>query len=155
MTEDQLNAALQAEYLHIQKTIEDFDSRALTIKAWSVTFGLVSIAGAFASHSYIPFLISSISTAFFWLLEIEWKLFQVSYYPRSDLIEAHFRGEAKAEHPFQINSSWYAEWKMIKTQRVKQIALWPHVALPHVFVIILGTLLFFLSITNVINLNAH
>lgn len=154
MTEDQLYAALQAEYLHLQKTIEDFDSRALTIKAWSVTFGLVSIAGAFASHSYIPFLISSISTAFFWLLEIEWKLFQISYYSRSNLIEAHFRGEAKVEHPFQIGSSWYSAWKTIRIQRVKQVTLWPHVALPHAFVMILGTLLFFLSITHVINLNA-
>ncbi|MCX2546556.1 hypothetical protein [Pseudomonas sp. COW5] len=151
MNQDQLNAALQAEYLHLQKTIEDFDSRALTIKAWSVTFGLASIAGAFASHSNIPFLVSSISTAFFWLLEIEWKLFQMSYSVRSNLIEAHFRGEPKVEHPFQIGTSWYIAWKAIRMERVKHVALWPHVALPHVFVMVLGILLFFLSITNVIS----
>ena len=33
----QLDAALQTEYLHLQKTIEDFDGKAMTIKAWSVT----------------------------------------------------------------------------------------------------------------------
>ncbi|VVP24328.1 hypothetical protein PS862_04020 [Pseudomonas fluorescens] len=154
MTEDQLNAALQAEYLHLQKTIEDFDSRALTIKAWSVTFGLVSIAGAFASHSYIPFLISSMSTAIFWLLETQWKLFQICYSSRSSLIEEHFRGKAKVEHPFQIGSSWSTAWKAIRTQKLKQVPLWPHVALPHAFVMILGILLFFLSITHVIDLDA-
>jgi hypothetical protein len=44
-TRDPLFAALQAEYLQLQKTIEDFDARALTIKAWSVTFGLTALAG--------------------------------------------------------------------------------------------------------------
>lgn len=50
MDTEALNEALQAEYLHIQRAIVDFDARALTIKAWSVSFGLVAIGGAFASH---------------------------------------------------------------------------------------------------------
>ena len=53
MNEEQLRNALQAEYLHLQKVIEDFDGRALTIKAWSVTFSLVTIAGFFAPKNLL------------------------------------------------------------------------------------------------------
>jgi len=90
MTDDQVDAALQAEYLHLQKTIEDFDARALTIKAWSV------------------------------------------------------------EHPFQISGSWYASWKARRTPEIARIALWPHVALPHVVLVALGLLLFILSASGVV-----
>jgi hypothetical protein len=150
MTDDQLNTALQAEYLHIQKTIEDFDSRTLTIKAWSVTFGLVAIASAFASHSHIPFLISATSAAIFWMLEIQWKLFQTSYYARSDQIEAHFRGEMRVYHPFQIGKSWNSMWKKKRISEIPRVASWPHVALPHTVVLALGILLFILSVTQTI-----
>lgn len=152
MTEDQLTTALQAEYLHIQKTIEDFDSRALTIKAWSVTFGLVAIAGAFASHSSIPFLISAASALIFYMLEIQWKIFQISYYDRSKQIEAHFRGEARVEHPFQINTAWYSTWSVIRYSDIPRVARWPHVFLPHVVVMALGALLFIMSAIHIINL---
>jgi hypothetical protein len=36
--------------LQLQKTVQDFDGKTLTIKAWSVTFGLATIASAFISH---------------------------------------------------------------------------------------------------------
>lgn len=150
MTDERLDAALQAEYLHIQKTIEDFDARALTIKAWSVTFSLVAIGGAFASHSSIPFLVSAASAGIFWLLEIQWKLFQSSYYARASAIEAHFRGEGRVEHPFQISTSWYRTWKEQGFAEIPRVARWPHVALPHVVVMTLGALLFFLSAAQVI-----
>jgi len=150
MTPDQLNAALQAEYSHLQKTIEDFDSRALTIKAWSVTFGLVAIAGAFASHSRIPFLISAVSAFIFWALEIQWKIFQISYYARSHEIEAHFRGESKLQHPFQISTSWHRTWLQERVAEIPRVAKWLHVALPHAVVLVLGVLLFVLASAQLI-----
>lgn len=145
MTPDQLNAALQAEYLHVQKTIEDFDARALTIKAWSITFSFVAIAGAFASHSRIPFLLSAASAFIFWMLEIQWKIFQAAYYERSNQIEAHFRGGPLIEHPFQIGTSWYAAWRSRRITQIPRVALWLHVALPHVIVMGLGAMLWVLS----------
>jgi hypothetical protein len=81
--------ALQAEYYHLQKTIEDFDGRALTIKAWSVTFGLASLVGAFVSRASLVFLIAAAGAALFWLLESFWKAFQLGYYARIEKIEAH------------------------------------------------------------------
>lgn len=68
MSDDQLNAVLQASICILQRTIEDFDGRALFIKAWSVTFGLVAIVGAFASHAAGVFLVASLSACLFWLL---------------------------------------------------------------------------------------
>ncbi|MHC8393998.1 hypothetical protein ACYZT8_10055 [Pseudomonas sp. LB3P93] len=152
MTEDQLNAALQAEYLHIQKTIEDFDTRALTIKAWSVTFGLVALSGAFISHSCVAFLLSAMSAAIFWVLELQWKLFQICYYERSDLIEAHFAGGNAVEQPFQISSAWFRRWRALRREDISAVARMPHVALPHVIVIGVGILLFMLTILKIIKI---
>lgn len=150
MNDEQLRAALQAEYLHLQRVIEDFDGRALTIKAWSVTFALVALAGAFASHAPAVFLISATSSGLFWFVEASWKTFQYAYYARSGEIEEYFRGERSVSAPFQIGTSWSKAWHAGGTQRLGGVMLWPHVALPHVIVTVLGLLLFCLAATGVI-----
>lgn len=150
MTDDQLNTCLQAEYLHLQKTIEDFDARALTIKAWSVSFGFVAIAGAFATHARVAFLIAAGSALSFWILEILWKLFQTAHYDRGYAIEAHFRGETKIAHPFQLSSAWYVAWRRDRLRRIPRIARWPHVALPHAIVCVLGVALYVLAGAGVV-----
>jgi hypothetical protein len=38
------NSLLVQEYMQLQKTVEDFDARALTIKAWCVTFSAAGLA---------------------------------------------------------------------------------------------------------------
>jgi hypothetical protein len=106
------------EYLHLQKVIEDFDARTITIKAWSVTFSLVALGGAFASHAAPVFLIGSFSACLFWFLEGYWKTFQLAYYARAQEIEAYFRAQETEAHfarevadivPMQIAKSWYEE----------------------------------------------
>lgn len=150
MSDEQFRAALQAEYLHLQKVIEDFDGRALTIKAWSITFSLVALVGAFASHAAAVFLVSSISALLFWFIEGSWKTFQYAYYERSGDIEEYFRGKKKIEAPFQIGTSWFRGWQSGGADRLKKIFFWPHIALPHVIVAFLGLLLFLLATTGVI-----
>ena len=44
-------ALLKEEYLHLQKTVEDFDQRTLTIKAWSVTTSMAGIAASSKSQN--------------------------------------------------------------------------------------------------------
>ena len=83
VTDEQLRAELQAEYLQLQKVIEEFDARAITIKAWSVSFSLVVIRGAFASRSAAVFTVAGIRSMLFWLIEANWKTFQYAYYDRS------------------------------------------------------------------------
>jgi hypothetical protein len=106
VNDEQLRSALQTEYLQIQKTLEDFDGRAITIKAWSVSFSLVAIGGAFASHSAPVLLVSCISAILFWVIEGNWKTFQYAHYARSGEIEEYFRGERQIDFAFQIGTSW-------------------------------------------------
>ncbi len=145
MNDEQLRNALQAEYLHLQKVIEDFDARALTIKAWSISFSLVAIAGAFASHAPAVLLVACFSALLFWFIEASWKTFQYAYHDRSDDIEGYFRDERDVQFPFQIGASWYKQWKSGGISRLKRIMLWPHVALPHAAVAALALALFLLA----------
>jgi uncharacterized membrane protein len=145
MDEQSTRSALQAEYLHIQGVIEGFDGRILSIKTWSITFSLVALGGAFASHSAVALLIASISSVLFWYLEAIWKTFQVAYYERAELIEAHFRGEVPTI-PFQIGGSWYASWKAGGQTKLLRVLLWPHVAMPHAAIAFAGVVLFILSL---------
>ena len=135
-----IDAALQAEYYQLQKTIEDFDGRVLTIKAWSVTFGLASVVGAFVSKASLVFLIAAAGAGLFWLLESFWKTFQLGYYARVEKIEAHFREELALDAPHQISTAWQEWWEGESWWVLGRTAIWVHVALPHAFVVVSGLL---------------
>lgn len=150
MPKPELSSALQAEYLHLQKTVEDFDGKALTIKAWSVTFSLTVLVGAFVSHANTVFLIASVASILFWYLETMWKVFQLGYYERIQEIEAHFRGEELQECADQIYASWMNKWNMTTWSQIRAMAMWPHIALPHAVVAAVGFLLFALARVGVL-----
>ena len=146
MDPSQLDSALQTEYLHLQKTIEDFDGKAMTIKAWSVTFRFSVIVGAFASHAPAVLLVAATSSVLFWFLETMWKTFQLGYYERTAQIEAHFRGESRLPAPHQIGASWMQRWNRTSWSEVARMARWPHVALPHAVVVAVGAGMFLASL---------
>ena len=152
MNENELRAALQAEYLHLQKVIEDFDGRALTIKAWSITFSLAAVGGAFASRAPGMFLVSCVSALLFWFIEAHWKAFQYAYHERSSQIEAYFRGERALDAAFQIGSSWFRAWRTEGPGTLGRVMLWPHVALPHAAVAVIALALFVLASTGSVQL---
>ena len=137
---------LKEEYFHLQKVVEDFDSKAISIKAWSITGSLAAIVAGFVkedgkSHPEL-FLVASIASLFFWLVEGHWKTFQQAYYRRIREIEKWFReGEAEIAN-LQIATSWSAGWK-VERKRLFQILRWPHVALPHAIIFLGGIILFF------------
>jgi hypothetical protein len=60
-------ALLKEEYFHLQKTVDDFDQRTLTIKAWSETTSMAGIATSFL-HDKIAILclLSSLASLSFW-----------------------------------------------------------------------------------------
>ena len=151
MDDDALRKALEAEYFHLQKAIEEFDSRALTIKAWSITFSLGAIGGAFAEHSALVLLFASMSSVAIWFLEAIWKCFQSGYYRGADAIEVHFRGEKPITHPFQIGTEWYEHWRTGGSGMWTTTMLWAHVALPHAMIAILGLVLYVLSLLGIIS----
>lgn len=138
-------AALQAEYLHLQKTIEDFDSKALTIKTWSISFSLAVLVGAFASHARPVLLLAAGASLLFWLLETLWKVFQLGYYARVEEIEAYYRGDIELGAANQICAAWMKQWQTTPWSEMRSMALWPHVALPHAAVALAGLLLFGLA----------
>lgn len=152
MSDDQLRETLQAEYFYLQGVIEEFDSRALTIKAWSISFSLAAIAGAFASQAYLVFLVAFVSALLFWFLEATWKSFQLGYYQRAEAIERHFQGESAPIAPLQIGATWFRHWRSGGSTRWAQMMLWPHVALPHAAVALIGGLLFVLTALGIVRL---
>lgn len=144
MNEDQLRSALQAEYLHLQKAVEDMDGRAVTIKAWSISFSLAAIGGAFVSKAGNALLLACASAVLFWWLEARWKTFQDAYYGRIDDIEQHFRGERALASALQIRTAWYRSWNGGSRKRLWEILTWPHVALPHAVVAAIALVLYVL-----------
>jgi len=152
MNEDQLRSALQAEYLHLQKAVEDMDGRAVTIKAWSISFSLAAVGGAFASKASNVLLLACASAVLFWWLEARWKTFQDAYYGRIDDIEQHFRGERAMASALQIRAAWYRSWNGGSRKRLWEILTWPHVALPHAVVAAIALVLYVFVQLGIVNL---
>ncbi len=143
MEPEKLNDYLAQEYLAIQRFTEDFDGRALTIKAWSVTFSAAGLGLAYVQHSPLILLTAGGSAIVFWLVEALWKVNQQAYYDRIFTIEDHFaKGETTI--PFQIAKSWSAAFdRHNKYWFALRVMRWPHVALPHVLIVLASIALFF------------
>jgi hypothetical protein len=140
MTDKEL---LKEEYFSLQKAVEDFDGKALTIKTWSVTASGAALAAAYLQHEKWVLLIAAGSSLVFWYIDALWKVNQRVYYPRIREIEAHFRGEARTK-PLQVSAARIAEnRRRRKARRTWRVALEPVAALPHAAVCIAGIMLFF------------
>jgi uncharacterized membrane protein len=135
---------LKAEYLHIQNTIESFDSRVLSIKTWSVTTGLTGIGAAFSAHSKHVLIIAACGSLIFWFIEARWKTFQYAYHSRAWKIERYFSGDDPDVIPFQIQTEWDFTRKL--SRQLPRI----HVALPHAFVALSGIVIYILSLAGII-----
>ena len=128
---------LQAEYFHLQKTVETFDERALTIKGWSVTVSMFGIGAAYLQHLPSLLLLSSASALLFWIIEALWKTFQRAFSLRLEEMEKYLNGEIQEEnfrYPY-ISLSWSGYWRSISFLKV---FFWPHVLLPHLIIVLVG-----------------
>jgi hypothetical protein len=152
MTDDQRDLFLKDEYFALQKSIEEFDGRALTIKAWSVTFSMVAVVGAFAARAPAVLLVAAFGSCVFWLIECMWKTFQYAFYERINEIEDYFAGKCPCPVPLQIGRAWYDRWTTLGAKKMFQIMTWPRVALPHALVAILGLVLFVLVTTGLLGM---
>jgi hypothetical protein len=142
----------RAEYLHLQSTIEGFDNKALTIKAWSITFSLTACGVAFASHAKVTFLIASIASLIFWLLEASWKTFQYAHYERITEIEDYIDNKIHTLVPLQITRSWHTSFRKGGIKRLFKIMFWYHVYLPHLLISMIAFLLFVLTYLKYISI---
>lgn len=135
---------LTQEYFHLQKVVEDYDAKALTTKAWSVTFSAAAIGFAYDKQQIVILAVSIVTALAFWLVEALIKVNQQAYYPRIGEIEDYFAG-GERRVPMQIGRTWSAAFRTTgKYQRAFRIALWPHVFMPHVAIAALGLALVFL-----------
>jgi hypothetical protein len=75
-----------------------------------------------------------------------WKTFQLGYYERAAQIEAHFRGESPLRAAHQIGTAWMQRWQRSSWREVASMARWPHVALPHAVVVLVGAGMFAASL---------
>jgi hypothetical protein len=130
---------LKQEYFHLQKTIEDFDQKSLTIKAWSVTLSMAGIGAAFSQKVPVILLLAAGSALLFWIIEAFWKSFQLAYLYRIRAIEAYTRGENSNDFTVpDITRTWGIGWRKYS---VKTILWWPHVCLPHIVIVVSGPIL--------------
>ena len=126
---------LAQEYFALQRFIEDFDGRTISIKTWSVTSSIAGLAAAYVQGSPTILWLSGASASVFWLVEALWKTNQQSYYPRIGEIEAHFH-DGVPTRPLAITRSWSRSFfERGRYLYALRIMAWPHVALPHVAVV--------------------
>ena len=146
MDADKRDALLAQEYLQLQKTVEDFDARALTIKAWSVTFSAAGLGIAYQQGKPILLLIAALSAATFWLIEATRKAHQYALYPRITVIERHFAGTGEDDlRPLQISSGWGSGLRSLRDGwGWVKIPFLLGVMLPHALIVLAGILLYLL-----------
>lgn len=134
---------LLQEYFHLQKTVEEFDQRALTINGWSVTVSMAAIGTAFTAHTSILLLLAAGSSLLFWIIEALWKSFQLAYYQRIIEIEDYCAGKRAPQFSFPyISHSWSEAWH---ARPILESFWWYHLCLPHVTIVLLGTALWILN----------
>ncbi|OQW72964.1 hypothetical protein [Methylomonas sp. 11b] len=136
---------LRQEYFHLQSTVESFDEKALTIKAWSVTLSMVGIGAAFTAKLPLLLLLSAGASLLFWIVEGSWKTFQQANYFRLRKIENYMQGKATIEEDFSvpyITHAWSLGWREV---RLSKVMSWPHVFLPHAIVVMTGITLWIIN----------
>ena len=137
---DNKSGFLQEEYFYLQRTVESFDARALTIKGWSVTVSMVGIGAAYIQSKPALLLLSASSALLFWIIESLWKSFQRAFTMRLEEIETLLKQMPadKIDSP-RISLAWKDNLDKVKFWK---IFFWPHVCLPHVIILLVGCLLF-------------
>jgi len=134
---------LKDEYFHLQSVIDKFDDKSLLIKQWCVTLCMTGISGAFVKKAPLLLLLSSGAGILFWIIEAYWKSFQRVARRRAKDIEAYLNGNLDdLKYPY-ITSAWGDNWFH---RDVFEVFFWPHVLLPHLIVVLLGSILFTLNV---------
>jgi hypothetical protein len=130
---------LRDEYFQLQKTVEDFDGRSLTIKAWSATLSTSGIGLAYQQKNPDLLLAAAAAALAFWLIDWIWKMHQQAFYGRIEAIEAAYATAYEAGEdappklaPLQILAGWRGSYRIGNLWARGFRAFWyPGVFLPH------------------------
>lgn len=137
LTEEQRFDLVKAEYFHLQSAVDSFDGKALTIKAWSVTFSLATIAAGFVEDAALLALLGGLSAVGFWLVEGLWKAFQDGHYARLGVLEDALQRGVLPDAP-AISASWSQQYD--GGRRLPRVLFYRHVLLPHLLVFAFGVI---------------
>jgi hypothetical protein len=167
-----LHDDLMTEYYRLADIVAAFDQRLLTVKSWGVTFALATLGLGFQQDHYGLFLVAAAGALSFWLIEASIKLHQMRYYPRMGDIEVIAFEQFGLSTPAGTVSSPLIDWSWFTSRprvlggdakgdpqtpkrwpdinedpgKARRMPLYPHVALPHAIVVVLGTVLFVLGL---------
>jgi len=134
---------ISEEYFHLHQTVEKFDEKALTVKAWSITASLAMVSASFYEGIPILCVIAAVASALFWVIELNWKSFQQAYYARIKEIEEYMKEPTENFRAFQISASWYASWRVKRNfKEFTKVMFWPHVCLPHLPIVVGGIVIY-------------
>jgi hypothetical protein len=128
------------EYLCLHETVQNFDTKLIAIKAWSVTVGTAGIGSGFLQNKPSLFLLSALSSILFWIMDMMWRRYQVIYNYRILEIEKFIRRANARILPLQVSTS-FSRYNSKNPRLWRKVALSFHVMLPHVAIVIVGTLL--------------
>lgn len=131
------------EYQIVQLRIAEFDKLLLTIKSWSITSSAVAIGFGFINEMNTLFLLGALGALLFWYLEALNKVFQTALIERSIDLEPMLRGEVAYDgvrtgdyfkRMTGFSEPFRAVWIMLTYMNVN---------LPHGFIVLAGTCLYF------------
>ncbi len=122
---------LEKEYFHIQNVVEQFDSKSLTVKAWSVTLSAAIVGSSVFKGDLELLICAAIASLLFWLIDAYWKTFQFAYYKRIGQIEDYFSGKIDNISTPQIGTVWGEAYNEGGKKKLFEIMFWPHVLVPH------------------------
>ena len=164
---------LNNEYFKLVEIVGEFDKNLLIVKGWGVTFSLVTLAGGFQQEHFGLFLVACISSLAFWIIEGTIKRHQMRFYFRmreievlnfelakSSLSDGSQISNLQIDWGWKIASDYYtgkktgappAPERYRKNPPYSFIWFFPHVAMPHILIVILGAILFILGLYGVIN----
>ena len=134
---------LKDEYVMLQNLYEDFDSKGLTIKSWSITVALATIGTAVLANRNDLLLVAFVSAIMFWYLEAYWRGLAYFFAVRIQNIEEAFQTDKwKEEVPLQLYSTWTETYK-IKRDQTLRFMLKQSSILPHFVIAIVSLVLYF------------
>ena len=156
------------EYKALLDIVNVFDERLLVIKGWAVTFTLATLVVALQKKSNLIVWVVILSALCFWVLEAELKYHQTRYYSRMRAIEIS-QAElipSGTERCFSKQGGGWIKgplidwsWEHPQEALTREICLrdkpgrfatyiYPHVAIPHSFIIFFCAIWLFISSRN-------
>lgn len=141
---------LKDEYIKLHDLIDSFDDKTLKIKEMSITVSIAAIGGAYVAKEPLLLLLASFSGFVFWIIEYQWKSFQMPHFERVREIEKLFQNGDHVIEIFQISHNWDSYHNNLTFMKKIRILTYANVLIPHLVTFVVGALLYILYLYDII-----